>query len=127
MSARHSVIVERGAGAAARYPDEAYLAAGATLANTADALGAPVVFKVRAPAPEELRLMRAGSVLAGMLDPFDADSLAQMAQAGLTAFALESARALRGHKAWMSCPRRPIWPVTKPSCWRPTTARAFFQ
>ncbi|EWM52021.1 NAD(P) transhydrogenase subunit alpha [Bordetella holmesii] len=91
MSARHSVIVERGAGAAARYPDEAYLAAGATLANTADALGAPVVFKVRAPAPEELRLMRAGSVLAGMLDPFDADSLAQMAQAGLTAFALESA------------------------------------
>jgi NAD(P) transhydrogenase subunit alpha len=35
--------------------------------------------------------MRPGSVLVGMLNPFDTDNLAAMAAAGLTAFALEAA------------------------------------
>ncbi|CAP43073.1 Re/Si-specific NAD(P)(+) transhydrogenase subunit alpha [Bordetella petrii] len=91
IGAKHSVVVERGAGQAARYPDEAYAAAGATLGSAQDALGSELVLKVRAPSAEELPHMKAGAVLAGMLDPFDADGLAALAAAGLTAFALEAA------------------------------------
>lgn len=91
IGGKHTVVVERGAGAAARYPDDAYEAAGATLGSAQDALGADLVMKVRAPSSEELPHMKRGAVVIGMLDPFDAEGMEQMAAAGLTGFALESA------------------------------------
>ncbi|NJM33051.1 MAG: NAD(P) transhydrogenase subunit alpha, partial [Limnobacter sp.] len=67
--------------------------AGATLVQSAQALlhTAELVAKVRAPLPEELNQYRAGQVLVGMLNPFDAQGLQALNQAGLTAFALEAA------------------------------------
>lgn len=91
LGGKHTVVVERGAGTAARYLDEAYEAAGATLGSAQEALGAELVMKVRAPSSAELPHMKPGSVVIGMLDPFDAEGLAQMAAAGLTGFALEAA------------------------------------
>ncbi|MGK8224104.1 Re/Si-specific NAD(P)(+) transhydrogenase subunit alpha [Achromobacter xylosoxidans] len=91
VGGKHTVVVERGAGTAARYLDEAYEAAGATLGTAQEALGAELVMKVRAPSAAELPQMKPGSVVIGMLDPFDADSLQQMAAAGLVGFALEAA------------------------------------
>lgn len=91
IAARHEVRVERGAGALARYPDEAYEAAGAVLTDAAGALGSELVLKVRAPSAAELPHMKPGAVLAGMLDPFDSEGLAALAAAGLTGFALEAA------------------------------------
>ncbi|CAB3918472.1 Re/Si-specific NAD(P)(+) transhydrogenase subunit alpha [Achromobacter sp. SIMBA_011] len=91
VGGKHTVVVERGAGTAARYLDEAYEAAGATLGSAQEALGAELVMKVRAPSAVELPQMKAGAVVIGMLDPFDAEGLAQMAAAGLTGFALEAA------------------------------------
>ncbi|AEE68103.1 NAD(P) transhydrogenase subunit alpha part 1 [Bordetella pertussis] len=91
IGGKHSVIVERGAGVAAHYPDSAYEEAGATLGTAETALGCELVLKVRAPADNELPHMKRGAVLAGMLDPFDADDLQRLAAAGLTAFALEAA------------------------------------
>jgi len=91
VGGKHTVVVERGAGTAARYLDDAYEAAGATLGSAQDALGAELVLKVRAPSPAELPQMKPGTVVIGMLDPFDADGLAQMAAAGLVGFALEAA------------------------------------
>ncbi|MFA1686804.1 Re/Si-specific NAD(P)(+) transhydrogenase subunit alpha [Achromobacter dolens] len=91
VGGKHTVVVERGAGTAARYLDEAYEAAGATLGSAQEALGAELVMKVRAPSAVELPQMKAGAVIIGMLDPFDAEGLAQMATAGLTGFALEAA------------------------------------
>jgi len=91
IAARHKVVVQAGAGEAAHYPDEAYAAAGADLAGADQALGADIVLKVRAPSQEELARMKPGAVLVGMLDPFNAEGLAAMAGAGLTAFALEAA------------------------------------
>lgn len=91
VGGKHTVVVERGAGTAARYLDEAYEAAGATLGSAQEALGAELVMKVRAPSAVELPQMKAGAVIIGMLDPFDAEGLAQMAAAGLTGFALEAA------------------------------------
>ena len=91
VGGKHTVVVERGAGTAARYLDEAYEAAGATLGTAQEALGAELVMKVRAPSAAELPQMKPGSVVIGMPDPFDADGLQQMAAAGLVGFALEAA------------------------------------
>ncbi len=87
----HQLLVEHDAGVAASQTDEAYTTAGATIVDAAGALGAEMVLKVRAPSPEELRSMRAGSTLVGMLDPFDREGLQRLCDAGLTAFALEAA------------------------------------
>lgn len=91
VGGKHTVVVERGAGTAARYLDDAYEAAGATLGSAQDALGAELVMKVRAPSAAELPHMKPGTVVVGMLDPFDAEGLEQMAGAGLVGFALEAA------------------------------------
>jgi len=91
VTAGHEVLVQSQAGALARYPDEAYVAAGATLVDAGEALGAELVLKVRAPTPDELAQMQPGATLIGMLDPFDADGLKQLAARGLTSFALEAA------------------------------------
>ncbi|WP_313624483.1 Re/Si-specific NAD(P)(+) transhydrogenase subunit alpha [Achromobacter sp.] len=91
VGGKHTVVVERSAGSAARYLDDAYVAAGATLGSAQDALGAELVMKVRAPSADELPHMKPGTVVVGMLDPFDAEGLAQLAAAGLTGFALEAA------------------------------------
>ncbi len=90
VGGKHTVVVERGAGVAARYLDDAYEAAGATLGSAQDALGADLVMKVRAPSADEVPHKR-GAVVIGMLDPFDAEGIEQMAAAGLTGFALEAA------------------------------------
>ncbi|MBP0640292.1 NAD(P)(+) transhydrogenase (Re/Si-specific) subunit alpha, partial [Cupriavidus sp. AcVe19-6a] len=66
-------------------------AVGATIGTAAEALGAQLVLKVRAPEPAELAQMKAGAVLVGMLNPFDAENNARMAAANVTAFALEAA------------------------------------
>ncbi|VVD78005.1 NADP transhydrogenase subunit alpha [Pandoraea eparura] len=91
VASGHQIVVGRGAGDAASVPDAAFEAAGATLGNAADALGAELVLKVRAPSPDELALIPRGSVVVGMLNPFDAENNARMAAAGITAFALEAA------------------------------------
>ncbi len=89
--AGHTVTVEREAGSAAHFTDEAYEQAGATLGDQTQALGAELVLKVRAPDDDERSRMKAGALLVGMLDPFNAQGLQAMATAGLTAFALEAA------------------------------------
>ena len=91
VAANHQVMVQSGAGIAASITDEAYAAAGAQLTSATDALSADLVLKVRAPSAEERRAMKSGSVLVGMLNPFDTENNAAMAQAGLSAFALEAA------------------------------------
>jgi len=91
LASGHQVAVETQAGAAAHYSDEAYRAAGASVVDAVQALGAELVLKVRAPLDAELAQMTAGAVLVGMLDPFDAEGLQRIAARGLTAFALEAA------------------------------------
>ncbi len=91
LAARHQVVVQAGAGLQASCTDAAYEAAGATIGDAAAAFGADMVLKVRSPDAEERARMRAGTVLVGMLNPFDAENLAALAGAGITAFALEAA------------------------------------
>ncbi|MCC2664470.1 MAG: Re/Si-specific transhydrogenase subunit alpha [Geminicoccaceae bacterium] len=92
------VLVERGAGARARFADQAFTDAGARLIEETQALyrEADVVLKVRRPlgagegAIDEMTLLRPGQVLIGMLNPYqNRDQVAAYAEAGVTAFALE--------------------------------------
>jgi NAD(P) transhydrogenase subunit alpha len=87
----HEIRVQAGAGLAASVTDEAYAAAGAEITDRAGALGSELVLKVRPPSPDELGAMAPGTVLVGMLNPFDREGLQRLAAAGLTSFALEAA------------------------------------
>ena len=87
----HQVTVQAGAGVRASIPDAAFEAAGARIGTAADAFGAELVLKVRAPDDAERAQIKPGAVLVGMLNPFDIENNARMASAAITAFALEAA------------------------------------
>nr|WP_205346087.1 Re/Si-specific NAD(P)(+) transhydrogenase subunit alpha [Pseudomonas nitroreducens] len=87
----HQVVIQSGAGVSASQPDAAYEAVGAKIGTAADALGAELVLKVVAPSESELAQMKSGAVLLGMLNPFNNENIARMAERGITAFALEAA------------------------------------
>ena len=87
----HTLRVQSGAGLAASVTDEAYAAAGAEICDAAAAFGCDLVLKVRSPSDAETPMMKPGTALVGMLNPFDAPGLQRLATAGLTAFALEAA------------------------------------
>lgn len=91
VAAKHQVLIQSGAGIASSVTDDAYEAAGAQIGTAADAFGCEMVLKVRAPSAGERAGMHSGTVVVGMLNPFDADNIAAMAAHGLTAFALEAA------------------------------------
>ena len=91
VSQGHRVTVQRGAGVPASYIDDAYAAAGAELVDANTAFAADLVLKVHSPNEAELLLLKSGAVIAGMLDPFNADNNARLAASGITAFALEAA------------------------------------
>lgn len=91
------VLIEKGAGVKAGFPDEAYQAQGARTVNDRAELfaQADIVPLVQPRRPsgsgwEELELTRSGQILVGLLNPFgDPELMQQMAQRGVTAFALE--------------------------------------
>jgi NAD(P) transhydrogenase subunit alpha len=86
------VIVQRGAGAGALIPDEAYADAGAELVDDAGTvLGADVVVKVAAPDAEEIGQLGSGSVLIGFLGPLtNGEGVSAIAATGATSFAMEA-------------------------------------
>jgi NAD(P) transhydrogenase subunit alpha len=73
------VAVESGAGEAANFGDDAYRAAGAEVAASAGELWAKsdIVFKVRAPSPDEVALLKPGATLVGFIWPAQNPELMQ--------------------------------------------------
>src|SRR5216110_1298772 len=89
VTAGFDVLVERGAGEAASFPDGAFEEAGARL--VADAYEADCVAKVQKPSAEEVARLRDRQVLIGFLQPLtDKQGLEQLAGRGVIAFAMES-------------------------------------
>jgi NAD(P) transhydrogenase subunit alpha len=88
-AAGFEVVVEPGAGAAAAsFPDEAYVTAGATLGSPWEA---DAVVKVRKLDESETARLRDGQVLIGFLDPLaDREGIERLAARGVVAFAMES-------------------------------------
>jgi NAD(P) transhydrogenase subunit alpha len=82
------VLVERGAGAGAWFPDDTYTAAGATVTGTDDLYAtADVILTVTRPEPGRLR---AGQAVIGMLAPLTDPHLARsLAERGITAISLD--------------------------------------
>jgi H+-translocating NAD(P) transhydrogenase subunit alpha len=82
------VIVERGAGEAASFPDTAFEEAGAQLGDWSEA---DVVVKVQKPSADEAARLRDGQVLIGFLQPLtDREGIERLASKGVVAFAMES-------------------------------------
>jgi NAD(P) transhydrogenase subunit alpha len=83
------VAVMPGAGVKAGVPDAEYTAVGATI--TSDALNnADIVLLVRRPPANELPRLKKGALVIAIMDPYGNDAaIKQMAEAGLTAFAME--------------------------------------
>ena len=87
----HTLRIQSGAGVAASVTDAAYVAAGAEITDVAGAFSCDLVLKVRNTTDSEAKMLKSGSTLVGMLNPFEADGLQRLATAGVTGFALEAA------------------------------------
>jgi NAD(P) transhydrogenase subunit alpha len=84
------VVVAKGAGLASGATDADYAAAGATLVEQAEALGADVVLKVRRPNAEETAALKPGALVAAIQDPYGHGAeIESLAKAGVAAFAME--------------------------------------
>jgi NAD(P) transhydrogenase subunit alpha len=88
-----AVVVESGAGELAQLSDDDYREAGARIAPTAAALwsGSDIVFKVRAPTPDEVALMHPGQTLIGFLWPAqNPEMMQQLAAKQVTALSIDA-------------------------------------
>ncbi len=86
------VVVERDAGAEARFPDAAYEGAGASIVGSSKdaAHGADVVLAVRAPAAENFGAFQRGQSLICHVAPYENEAVLQAAaDAGVDLFAME--------------------------------------
>ena len=88
-----AVVVETGAGELANCSDADYVEAGASIAPSAAALwsGCDIVFKVRAPTPDEVAQMHAGQTLIGFIWPAqNPDLMQQLAAKKVTALSIDA-------------------------------------
>jgi NAD(P) transhydrogenase subunit alpha len=87
----HEVVVGSGAGLASSFPDEAYAAAGAEVADDDAAWRADVVLRVNAPAPDEIDRLRDDAVLVSLLAPaLNPELLEALARRPVTALAMDA-------------------------------------
>jgi NAD(P) transhydrogenase subunit alpha len=88
---KHQLLVQSGAGVSAAVPDADYQAAGATIVAAAADLYAQsdIVLKVRAPEAGELASLKRGSILIGLLNPYDGAAIDALAKTGVAGFAME--------------------------------------
>jgi NAD(P) transhydrogenase subunit alpha len=87
-----SVLVERGAGAEASFPDIDYAEAGAQIVTTSALYSqSDVVLRINRPTPAEVRLSHPDQVVIGMLAPLlDPEAMAELARLNVTAISLDA-------------------------------------
>lgn len=87
----YEVVVEAGAGAQSSFPDDAYVAAGATIVPTAEAFASDIVLKVNPPSDAEIEMLRPEATVAGLLSPaLRPELLDALSARGVTAVALDA-------------------------------------
>jgi NAD(P) transhydrogenase subunit alpha len=90
VKAGWQVVVERGAGTAADYPDAQYEAVGATIVDRVAAWHADIVLKIRPPTDAEVGQLREGGTLISFLYPAQNDALvAALAARKVNALAMD--------------------------------------
>ena len=125
VPAGFEVLVERGAGEAASFPDAAYEEAGARLVD--DVYGdAEAVVKVQKPTADEAGRLREGQVLIGFLQPLTdpRGNRAARASAASSRSRWSRSRASRARSRWTRSRRRRPSPATRPRCSRPSGCRS---
>jgi NAD/NADP transhydrogenase alpha subunit len=87
-----SVLVERGAGEAAAFPDDSYVEADARIVTTAALYASSdIILRIHRPTPAELKATHPGQVIIGMLAPLlDPMAMAEMASLQLTTISLDA-------------------------------------
>src|SRR4051794_19165860 len=107
VSEKIAPLVESGAGAGAGHNDASYEEAGASVGDASAAWGAEVVLHVRPPSTDEIAKLNRGQVLISHLSPLtSAESNRALAEAGVTAFAMEAFPRARGERARAPLPPR---------------------
>jgi NAD(P) transhydrogenase subunit alpha len=87
----YRVVVQKGAGSRASFPDGEYAAAGAKIVTSVAAWKADIVIKVNAPSDAEIIRLKKGAILVGLLSPaFKPRLLQALAKKGVTALALDA-------------------------------------
>jgi len=86
------ILVERDAGAGSSIPDAAYQEAGATVVSTDDLYrDADVILRVAKPSDNEVKKLRRGQALLGLLSPLiDPKTAKVLAERGVTAISLDA-------------------------------------
>jgi NAD(P) transhydrogenase subunit alpha len=86
------ILVERGAGAGSSIPDAAYEEAGATIVSTDDLYkNADAILRVAKPSDAEVKKLRKGQALLGLLAPLiDPKTAKSLADRGVTAISLDA-------------------------------------
>jgi NAD(P) transhydrogenase subunit alpha len=87
-----SVLVERGAGVGAAFPDDAYVEADARVVTTSNLYAnSDVILRINRPSPDEVKAAHPGQVIIGLLGPLlDPKAMAEMAELQLTAISLDA-------------------------------------
>ncbi|QGF24086.1 Re/Si-specific NAD(P)(+) transhydrogenase subunit alpha [Raineyella fluvialis] len=87
----YDVVVERGAGERADFPDTAYAEAGASFGTSQEVWASDVVLSCNPPTDDELALMSPGATLVSMLSPALHPEVAERyADAGISALSLDA-------------------------------------
>jgi NAD(P) transhydrogenase subunit alpha len=87
----YEVVVEKGAGESASFPDDAYGAAGALTVGADEAWGSDVVLRINPPTEEEIARLADGATLIGTLSPALRPELVEaLAARPITALALDA-------------------------------------
>ncbi|GAA3316183.1 Re/Si-specific NAD(P)(+) transhydrogenase subunit alpha [Arthrobacter ramosus] len=87
----YGVLVEKGAGESASFPDHTYIEAGATIVGADEAWGSEVVLRVNPPSKEEIGRLAEGATLIGTLSPGLRPELVEaLAARPITALALDA-------------------------------------
>jgi len=91
IAAGCDVVLEKGAGAAANYPDAVYVEQGARLADGFSAAcgEADLILKVRPLSSDELGHVKKGAAIASLVNPFGNPLLQAYADAGIACFCME--------------------------------------
>ena len=87
----YEVVVEKGAGTKASFPDSAYEAAGAKIVNTDAAWAADLVLSVNAPEEAKIGKLKKGAIYVGVLSPaLKPELLEALSKQGVTALAMDA-------------------------------------
>lgn len=87
-----TVLVERGAGAAASFPDQSYVDAGARIVTAAALYStSDVILRIHRPTPAEAKMLHEGQVVIGLLAPLlDPHAMVGLARQKVTAISLDA-------------------------------------